>query len=646
MELQKVYGENFLSYEQLELSLDNRGLCLVSGLNKTNSSFDSNGAGKSSIAHLICWILYDRTLSGLKADEVVRTKVVEKNGEQLSKLVNNTVGFLDFTMSGVQYRIERYRKHKTHKNTVKLFREGEEITLKKVAETNEYIQSLIGLDLETYTNAVMFGQGDIKRFSQATDKEKKDILENLLRLDVYAQAQSVAKDRLKQVEAELSASESALEKLNWKYEAIEERKREALARRQETKKKLADKRLDLSNEQDSYNQFILKTRGDDDSLEARENRIKDTIAKLQTEIDEFEIPDMSEKRTEYQQIGKQKSNLENSIWLLEQEKNDLLTKYKQLGEQTSCPVCGSEMDSTHREEEQAGIKTKLKPLYVKLKEHKDQLQEVEEQYNKASDDFVDAEQVLGSYYHTLNEIKSKQQQYKDVLSRITSKKEGHEQRIVHLNEVIENLVEEMQSGLGTEDKKEVEEEIQKQKEEHTKIQERINQLEDVVKVYSNAGVKSHVLDLVTPELNRQANKYLQTLTGSDIEIIFSTQSKTKEGEVRDKFDVQVINNSGGGTYKANSEGEKKRIDLAISLAIQDIIMSKSELFTNFILYDEVFDALDRVGCENIIQLLQERLKKVPTIFVITHNETLKTLFSQQIIVEKTGGVSKIREGSI
>ena len=70
-------------------------------------------------------------------------------------------------------------------------------------------------------------------------------------------------------------------------------------------------------------------------------------------------------------------------------------------------------------------------------------------------------------------------------------------------------------------------------------------------------------------------------------------------------------------------------------------MSKEEISTNIALYDEVFDGLDAIGCENVIKLLKDRLNIVSTIFVITHNENLKSLFDNTIKVIKEDGISRL-----
>ena len=60
--------------------------------------------------------------------------------------------------------------------------------------------------------------------------------------------------------------------------------------------------------------------------------------------------------------------------------------------------------------------------------------------------------------------------------------------------------------------------------------------------------------------------------------------------------------------------------------------------------DEVFENLDEVANENVITLLEEKAKEVDSIFVITHNEQLKGLFSNKVtVVKEQDGISKLED---
>ena len=69
IQFKKVLLHNFGSYGHVELDLQNRGFCLVSGKNnyiKDNAL--SNGSGKSFLWNAICYALTGETISGIKTN--------------------------------------------------------------------------------------------------------------------------------------------------------------------------------------------------------------------------------------------------------------------------------------------------------------------------------------------------------------------------------------------------------------------------------------------------------------------------------------------------------------------------------------------------------------------------------------------------
>jgi DNA repair exonuclease SbcCD ATPase subunit len=162
--------------------------------------------------------------------------------------------------------------------------------------------------------------------------------------------------------------------------------------------------------------------------------------------------------------------------------------------------------------------------------------------------------------------------------------------------------------------------------------------------YGNQGIKSVLLDSVTPFLNKRANGYLSKLADSSITVTFNTQTETAKGEKRDKFSVEVTNNNGDDEYKGNSNGEKRRIDIAVNMSLQDLVSSRTNKSIDLIVYDECFEGLDSVGCESVVELLKEKARVFGSVFVITHNDNLKQLFSNSVTVTKDGSRTEVEYG--
>lgn len=687
-----IKAKNFLSLGEADINLDNRGLVLIEGKNNSNPTFESNGSGKSSLMNMITYALYGQTSYGIKADDVIN-RVTGKNTEVI----------LEVEIGNEPYRIERYRKHKTNKNKVRLFKGDTEITGKSAKATDEKIQELFGIDYITYMNSIVQGQGDTEVFSKATDKGKKEILENVTNIAVYKKAQEVAKEKLKnvelskvEVEREIQTDENALTQLD----TLEEQEEQSYAHTKELIEQTTQKLKEaedyvgsLTYPQDKENHISELSTVTEPLYPEDPQEIQQLRQQLEQDrqgiVQEYAEKQELEQRTLKEEIEQEERQVEDyksqgnqvltQIQILENNIQQAKNTQQSLDTSTECPQCGQPIDAQHAQEEYERLNQTIKENQEKvnqtrtmyneqftpmvqtmettLKEKRNQLNqrlnELETEKNQRLNDLTNTinaqidtlkEESLKTYreeQENYNKIQKELNQLNQELQQFENHFKESERNVQRLKERLNELENYPKPPDRTEEREKIEEDIRRHQEELVACIDDMNDYEDVIKVFSNSGVRSVVLDLVTPFLNERANKYMATLSGSDIEILFTTQVENKSGGISDKFDVEIINHSGGETYKSNSEGEKKRIDMAISFAIQDLVMSKTELKTNIALYDECFEGLDEVGCENVIKLLQERQKEVGTIFVITHNSHLKALFENVITVEKVNGISHV-----
>lgn len=629
----KVEIKNFMAIKEATLDLDNQGLILIEGINKTNDSFEANGVGKSTLVSAITYSLYGRTEKGLKADEVVNKK--EKK---------NTLVRLYFSIGEDNYIIERYRKDKENKNKVKLFCNDKEITGSTNDVTDKQILDLFGIDFNTYLNAIVYGQGDMPTFSQATDKGKKEILESITKVEVYKKAQEVAKEKVAEVKDKQNKLQDSIQKLEYKIESIQYK---------------------INYEQNNYKEQLQRLEAIKEENKKKEQQKAEEEKQLKEQL--YKLPAFRQMEDSFQH-SEQYNKIQLALQKLEEKKKELLdiynntkvelsvestnlsteqNKLNSLDTSDKCPVCGSQIDNNHKLKEQENINSTI----LSINERIEYLNSQEDLYKKA------IQQVDTKVNQLLEVSKQEEEQEKqhdklvyatkEYNNNIEYNKKSLEQQLSNLDfkyqqQDLSNLtptepnIKEYENEL-----KEIHNTIDKTKKNILQLEDKKHQYKDAVEAFSNKGLRSVVLDFITPFLNEKANEYLQILSGSDIEIEFQTQVKNAKGELKDKFDVVVNNKSGGTTYKSNSAGEQKRIDLAISFAIQDLVMSQNDLQTNIALYDECFDGLDTIGCENVVRLLKDRLQTVSTIFVITHNKDLRPLFENTITMIKENGEARL-----
>lgn len=623
VELLNISVENFLSLETMNLDLQNRGLVLLEGSNLDSNGFESNGSGKSSILESITYALYGKLSNSTAGDNIINRQAGKGTSVVLSFNIDNT-----------SYRIERYRKHKEFKNKVLLFINGEERTQASIKETNAMIQEIIGIDISTYLNSIIFGQGDIKKFSQSTDKEKKALLEDIANITIYKKAQDKAKEHRDATKQQLYLLTSTVNTNNIIYQNILQNKEsadkaynEGLAYKEtlktrvndlKTRVKEAKKSLPTQAQTLAWHNKLLTVQAEINSLTSPEMTINPIeLSTLDTEItnDTLNISKYSNEIEEAKASVHNLLNIPNAI----------------------CQYCGSLLDETHKQQEVNRLLEKATTAQTKGIQIQNQLPskqnksaELHKQYEEDMQKQANVQQRMNSLYQEKQALDSKVGSVTVISNNISALEEQLEE------------AQQMYSNYKSVKPKSVDKELQEAKNavelsqvENTEVTKKLEEFTKVVEVYSNKGVRSHIMDLVTPYLTQQANKYLSILTDGTLSVIIGVNEET------DSLDLRVNNINGANDYELNSKGEKKRIDLAISLAMQDYVMSRSNIKPSFIGYDEVFDGLDGVGIERIMTVLKERIKDIPSIFVISHNSNLKELFENTITVEKKGGMAHV-----
>lgn len=635
MRLGKLTVQNFLSVRYAEVELEKQGLVMVQGKNNDDPAFESNGAGKSAaLFDSLTTVLFDKTMRGLTGDEIVNNKVG-----------SNCALTLDFwDNAGVPMRITRYRKHKEHKNNCHIFKNGKNITPKSTKDANKLIEEIFQLDFHTFTNSIIFGQGLVKMFSTATDKEKKEILEKMLQMEQYQKLQEKAKEKLSDanqklsnVDSEASKTTALIEEISGSLVKLRAAEEEEAAKAREEVKELE---VGLKKAKLTLHKHIEESTDYSEQVTAL-TKLKDSVDKKLAEYNEAEQLLVSQRG--------EVNSLERDIVKLSKNYDSLKVDLEltAMGQSSTCSACGQEIKA-----DPESIKQAVDHISKKMRETKLEQRNVAVALSELTSRMEETEKLVSG--------KNKLEQQKQTILGELSQVQASIKSEANLRSTYEDAVERIEASIGRAKKRAtttykalieqttVELESHKEKlnvlaAEAEALKVRIAKLKFWVEGFGNAGIKSHLLDAVTPFLNTRANYYLSKLAGGTMEIKFSTQTRLASGELRDKFEVQILNSVGGESYEANSTGERRRIDLSISLALQDLVKKRASGRLNILLYDEMFDGLDAVGCENAIQLLHEMEQSVETIYVITHNDVLKAFFDKTLVVTKEDGATRVHK---
>ena len=156
--------------------------------------------------------------------------------------------------------------------------------------------------------------------------------------------------------------------------------------------------------------------------------------------------------------------------------------------------------------------------------------------------------------------------------------------------------------------------------------------------FSEKGLIRYIIRNILDYFNLKSNEYVSILTNNQFSLKFN-----------DELSETIINNGIPTKYISLSGGEKRKVNLSIMLALQDLSSKISRTDCNLLFFDEVCDNLDDPGILAVNNLLLTLNSHNPEkkVLVITHNSLLQDLMgdSQSITVVKKKGISKITNGN-
>lgn len=637
MKIKRLDAENFLSFKKLEYKFPKSGLVFIGGEKVDSVISSSNGAGKSAFTEALCWGLFGETVRKADKDAVVNRKVGK----------NCQVAVLFDDDAGDEYLVSRFRNDTAHGNELVLFKGNDEITSTSARDTQKEIDRILGMNWAVFSSAVIFGE-KAQRFSQATDREKKEIFDDILVLHSYSRAQDEAKDELKRTKEIMVDDERALQVENGLKENFEIELEELEAKKktvEELKLQIDSEVTQLRLNIDTYEKDKKEQEGLLRESESNCDELRGESKAIRAKVREFEdkkAAEMEEASSIYQEALLALRGIDVNISILEKQCRDIYD----LETDASCPTCGQDVTEASIEKVVKKFEKKLKPLLAEKKDITEKTEKamaerdvIKEKWDKKIDKLIVAEEELDD---TIKEFEREIGLSKDELAGLESEIKDAQRDIEKLEQEAELAEGYVMKAINDKEKRliEVEETIKSVQKELDKFSEDVPYLEFWIEAFGNKGIKSFLIDEVVPILNNRVSAYASALMDDSVVVEFDTQTKLKSGEYREKFDIKLIVGEEEIDYCSFSAGEKRKIDVAILLALQNLIFERSASSCNMVVFDEVFDSLDKVGIERVINLLQEEAKD-KSIYVISHISELADYFDNTIIIKNKDGISEL-----
>lgn len=640
--------QNFLTIEGARVRLDDRGLHVIQGDNREDSSAVSNGAGKSSLVDALAWVLYGVTARDVKGDAVVN-RAAKKN-TRVSLVMSNGES---------TYRVTRHRKHKDHKNALHLellqaTMEGESVvplTKGTDAETQKEVERLLGSSKEVFLASIYSGQEAMPDLPRMTDRDLKRLVEEAAGLTRIERAYLEARARASAVGNELSMLEVKEDSVRQRITTDELSLESYGVKGREWEAERAD-RVAAANQQ------VIEANSTLRALALRVKEIQPQVTEAQELIQELDqqISRHTELNSAAREAERQASLALAAVdrHLLKSGSETIAAIEAQIANARDalaepCDSCGKPHTEDDLETYVAHRRMKLqdaqknqelvKARVLRQANEAKQKQELAAQARAAVPDVSAAMAQQAA----AREIVETDRQLREQLSRAKlhsdAMQHAHAARAAEQNPytiTLDSLRERItQSG----------DELAQLLEKKGELQAKKAVADTVVHVFGPSGVRAHILDTVTPFLNQRTADYLSALSDGALKAVWSTLTRTAAGELREKFAIEVTHDRGGDSFAAISGGEKRKVRLATALALQDLVASRATQPLDLFIGDEIDDALDVAGLERLMTILERKARERGTVLVISHND-LSDWADNITTVSKIGEYRSTVEGSL
>ncbi len=629
--------ENFMALANAKVELDQRGLVLIQGVNAGDSSAASNGAGKSTLMNSLMWCIYGETSHGVKGDDVLST------GHEKNCRVKVTI-----EDEGKRYAIIRHRKHKEFKNRLIVRGEDGDMTKGKDSLTQEFVERLIGASKEVFMASIYASQEAMPDLPGMSDKNLKTIVEEAAGVDRLTKAYAIARERANAAAARMETTKTKMDACLSLVESaqneLESAKTSSEAWERDRSERLDVARADLVGAEVTLTEVEMELRSLPEQIRDTENAIGKEREKLASK---------EEHDAKLVKVRGAITDIRASIRITENIQKEAMQRaraFKVKAEEVNtkvgepCPTCGKaycvEDLSTVKESFVEQARSEISQAQAsatsvaKYQEHLEKALKIESSLVAST---PDVSAIISRIEQLTKELGTLRHREKEVVAveALVARARSEVDRITKETNPFLAVIKRHEESLAANKSN-----YGVLKTELKNIQEQALLLDKARQVYSPAGVRSHILTSVTPFLNAQTAEYLNTLSDGNIVAEWSTMESTKKGEWRDKFNISVRKIGASKTFQTLSGGEKRKVRIACSLALQDLVASRASKNIELFIGDEIDDALDTAGLERLMGILEAKARERGTVMIISHKE-MKSWFRETITVEVKEGRSYV-----
>ena len=564
---EKIRWKNFLSTGNVFSEID-----LTEG--RTNLIVGSNGAGKSTILDALTFSLFARPFRKISKSMLINS-INEKD----------CVAEIEFRIGKIEYKVVRGMKP----SKFEIYCNG--VLWDKESSVNEqqknFENSVLKMNYKSFTQIVVLGSSTFVPFMKLSVPQRREIIEDILDIQVFSTMNLLLKDRVKENNVEIRDVDYQIDLLKDK---IELQKQHMLTLEKRTEEDIKRKQKQTEEYQ------TTETHGTEEVL-----------------ILTQQIERLNKEMKEYSKSSEKLKKLNTFLIKLTHKLNTCEKDRKFFEDHDVCPTCSQELEKEFVATMTDDLDDKIKDISI----GKDELLEAIEQEEKRLEKFTELSTEVNNINTTISQTNF---QLMTIRKQITD---------------IENEIKELE---GTNPDKKAEynklETFIKDKKNFSRQYADLKKDGDVLttagQLLKDNGIKTRIIKTYLPTMNKLINDFLQRM---EFYVNFTLDENFEEiikSRYRDIF-----------SYDSFSEGEKARIDIALLLTWRSIAKLKNSVDTNLLILDEIFDgSLDQTGTSDLGYILRN-FDENTKVYVISHKQNLDDKFDRTITVEKSKNYSTL-----
>lgn len=448
-------------------------------------------------------------------------------------------------------------------------------------------ESILKLNYKSFTQIVVLGSASFIPFMQLTANDRRIIIEDILDIKIFSIMKTIVKDDNVLLKEEINS-------INYDVNLVKEKIKIQQGY-------LDNLKQDKQKKIDKLNQKIKETDTIIDEKESENNSNQKISKSISNKLEDCTIK--HKKLTKY-------NNLKFAI----QKNLDNHNKKKEFYfNHDKCPTCMQIINTLFKESIVQDTKLTIDEMILAL--------------SKLDIKIIDLDSAI-----LMNEEMLKQRnKINDKVSMVQYEINQHVKNKIE----IQNEINEIILSMNNDNEDSLED---LQKEENKLLDQKNICLDDqqytniMLNILNDAGIKTKIINKYLPVINRRVNTYLKDMDFFANFELDEQFNETIKSRYRDEF-----------SYNSFSEGEKKRIDIALLLTWRDIASLKNSVNINILIMDEIFDSsLDEYGVEDLMKLFGSLVNT--NLFIISHrNNLLEDQFQHKIDVKKHKNFSTYTE---